>query len=106
MKIQIKGTYYKSNSHWIVEIPYLLVRYEGLTPHLAFQKLQDMIQAVSGPETASSFKVSDDGHFVLHTSKTKELVSFIAKQIHLNAKSPEDIGRVLANIRFEGDLHD
>lgn len=106
MKIQIKGTYFKSNSHWVVEIPYLLVRYEGLTPNLAFQKLQDLIHAVNGSEGTTSFKVSDDGHFVLVAGKTKELVSFIAKQIYLHAKTPDDIGRVLANIRFEGDLHD
>lgn len=106
MKIQITGTYRKANSHWVVELPSLNIKVEGKSPFQAFRALEELIQKEIGNSTECLFRIHDDGHFELNTSKTPELVSFIARKIYENAGSSEEIGKILSQIKFNGDLEE
>ncbi len=106
MKIQIKGTYRKPNSHWVVELPSLAILVEGTNPFKAFKSLEELIQKEIGIESECSFRIHDDGRFELNTGKSPELVSYIAKKIHEQALSAEEMGKFLSQIKFNGDLED
>ncbi len=106
MKIQIKGIYRKINGHWVVELPSLAIKVEGTNPFKAFKSLEDLIQREIGLESECSFCIHDDGCFELHTGKSSRLISYIAKKIYEHAHSAEDIGKILSEIKFKGDLED
>ncbi len=106
MKIQIKGTYRKANSHWVVELPSLIILVEGTNPFKAFKALEELIHKEIGIESECSFRIHDDGRFELNTGRTPGLVSYIAKKIHEQALSTEEIGKILSEIKFNGDLED
>ncbi len=106
MKIQIKGTYRKPNNHWVVELSSLAILVEGTNPFKAFKALEELIQKEIGIDSECSFRIHDDGRFELFTGKSPELVNYIAKKIHENAGSTEDIGKILSEIKFNGDLED
>jgi len=104
MKIQITGTYRKTNNHWEVLLPSLSIKVEDPHPFRAFKCLEELIQKEIGLDTECSFKISDDGQFELNTSKSPEFVNYIAKRISEHTSSYQDLLPILAQIRFKEDL--
>ena len=93
-------------NHWVVELPSLAILVEGTNPFKAFKSLEELIQKEIGIESECSFRIHDDGRFDLYTGKTPEFLNFIAKKIHEHSDNNEDIGEILSQIKFDGDLDD
>lgn len=104
MKILIKGKYYKANGHWVVELPALKVQVQGANPFITFQNLQDFITKELGSSVECSFKIHDDGQFDLDSMNSASFVNYITRKIQDLDPSTEDMERILAEVKFKGDL--